>query len=119
MDGWNPYLERLDRTQLTWVQLFHFRNLLGFAKQYSRLYRDKLKDLDPDRITTLDALKRIPLTDKTDLRKYQELPPYPYGGILAGNIEQVTTYRQTSGTTGKPVYVPEPKFRTLKIEYQE
>jgi phenylacetate-CoA ligase len=35
------------------------------------------------------------------------MDPYPYGGILGGRIEEVTTFRQTSGTTGKPVYVPE------------
>ena len=107
MAFWNPYLETLDRTQLIQIQLFHFRNLLGFAKQNSRLYQDKLKDLDPDCVTSLADVKKIPLTDKNDLRKYQEIAPFPYGGILGGDIAEVTTYRQTSGTTGKPVYVPE------------
>jgi len=47
------------------------------------------------------------MTDKEELRKYQEIDPFPYGGVLGIPIENVTTFRQTSGTTGKPVYVPE------------
>jgi phenylacetate-CoA ligase len=35
------------------------------------------------------------------------MDPFPYGGLLGTEIENVTTFRQTSGTTGKPIYVPE------------
>jgi phenylacetate-CoA ligase len=56
---------------------------------------------------TFADIRKVPLTDKEELRRYQEIEPYPYGGILGGKIEEVTTFRQTSGTTGKPVYVPE------------
>ena len=58
-------------------------------------------------IKTLDDIKKIPLTDKEELRRYQEMEPFPYGGVLGRDIDEVTTFRQTSGTTGKPVYVPE------------
>ena len=58
-------------------------------------------------IKTLDDVKQIPLTDKNDLRKSQEMDPFPYGGLLGRDLAEVTTFRQTSGTTGKPVYVPE------------
>ena len=107
MNFWNPYLETLTRQELAQIEFSYFRNILCYAKEHSDLYREKLKDVDPDCIKTLDDVRQIPLTDKNDLRKYQETPPYPYGGILGQEIEQVTTYRQTSGTTGKPVYVPE------------
>jgi phenylacetate-CoA ligase len=41
------------------------------------------------------------------LREAQGVEPYPYGTILSVPLEQVTEYRQTSGTTGQPVYHPE------------
>ena len=107
MNYWNPYLETLDRASLANIELAYFRNILAYAKGHSTLYREKLRDVDPGAIRSRQDLTSIPLTDKDDLRKYQEMPPYPYGGILGSDIEQVTTYRQTSGTTGKPVYVPE------------
>lgn len=107
MGFWNPYLETMDRSDLARIELGYFKNLLVFTKQHSLLYRDKLRDWDPDCIKFLDDVKKIPLTDKTELRKFQDTSPHPYGGVLAGDIDQVTTFRQTSGTTGKPVYVPE------------
>ncbi|MBI4786056.1 MAG: AMP-binding protein [Chloroflexi bacterium] len=107
MEYWNPYLETMGRRQLGEIELRYFRNILSFAKETSHLYRDKLRAIDPDRIKTRDDLKTIPLTEKNDLRQYQEQPPFPYGGLLGRDMTEVTTYRQTSGTTGKPVYVPE------------
>ncbi len=107
MDLYNPYLETLDRRQLVQIQLASFNSHLSYAKQHSKLYQEKLRDYDPSNIRTLDDVRKIPLTDKEDLRKHQEIPPYPYGGLLARDLEEVTTFRQTSGTTGKPVYVPE------------
>ncbi len=107
MNFWNPYLETLERQALNQIELSYFRNILSYAKEHTPLYRHKLEGFDPDGIRTLVDIKKIPLTDKKDLREYQEMAPHPYGGILAGDIEEVTAFRQTSGTTGKPVYVPE------------
>ena len=36
------------------------------------------------------------------LRGAQGKDPFPYGDMLAVPLEDVTDYRQTSGTTGKP-----------------
>jgi phenylacetate-CoA ligase len=107
MQYWNPYLETLSRESLNQIELSYFRKISFYAKQHSRLYQDKLKGIDPESIRTFDDLKKIPLTEKEEMRKYQEMEPFPYGGLLARNIEEVTTFRQTSGTTGKPIYVPE------------
>ena len=107
MNYWNPHLETLTREELNRIELTYFKNILSYAKDHSILYQEKLKDIDPDAIRTFADIRRMPLTDKEELRKYQEMKPYPYGGTLGGQIEEVTTFRQTSGTTGKPVYVPE------------
>ncbi len=107
MKYWNPYLETLARDELERVELAYFREIVSYGKEHSLLYRDKLKDIAPQDLKTLEDIRKIPLTDKEELRRYQEREPFPYGGILGVAIEQVTTFRQTSGTTGKPVYVPE------------
>ena len=107
MKYWNPYLETLPREELNKIELSYFRTIFSYAKEHSILYQEKLKNIDPDAIRTFADIRKVPLTDKEELRRYQEMDPYPYGGILGGKIEEVTTFRQTSGTTGKPVYVPE------------
>ena len=107
MNYWNPHLETLTREELNRTELTYFKNILSYAKGHSILYQEKLKDIEPNDITTFDDIKQIPLTDKEELRKYQEMEPFPYGGTLGMPLENVTTFRQTSGTTGKPVYVPE------------
>jgi phenylacetate-CoA ligase len=107
MKYWNPYLETLPRKELDRIEFSYFKSILSYAKAHSLLYREKLEDITPNDIKTFDDIKKIPLTDKEELRRYQDIDPYPYGGILGVDIQEVTTFRQTSGTTGKPVYVPE------------
>ncbi|MEJ5376899.1 MAG: AMP-binding protein [bacterium] len=104
---WNPYLETLAQEKLEQIELRYFRALLSYAKEKSPLYREKLKGIQPQDIVQLQDLCQIPLTEKEELRAFQDLEPRPYGGILGVDIQEVTTFRQTSGTTGKPVYVPE------------
>ncbi len=107
MKYWNPYLETLSREGYDEIELSYFRNMLSFAKEHSVLYREKLKGMEGRDIQSLADLRKIPFTEKEELRRYQEMDPFPYGGTLGSNIEKVTTFRQTSGTTGRPVYVPE------------
>lgn len=107
MTYWNPYLETLPRERLNAVELSYFRDMLAYAKKNSRLYREKLAGIDPEMIASLDDVRKLPLTEKEEMRRYQEMDPFPYGGLLGTEIENVTTFRQTSGTTGKPIYVPE------------
>jgi phenylacetate-CoA ligase len=107
MTYWNPYLETLPREKLNAIELSYFRDMLAYAKKNSRLYQDKLAGIEPEMIASLDDVRKLPLTEKEEMRRYQEMDPFPYGGLLGTEIENVTTFRQTSGTTGKPIYVPE------------
>jgi phenylacetate-CoA ligase len=107
MEYWNPYIETLPKEELEKIELSYFRNILSYAKIHSMMYREKLKGVEAKDIASFEDIRRIPLTDKEELRRYQEMEPYPYGGILGVDIRDVTTFRQSSGTTGKPVYVPE------------
>ena len=108
MEYWNAYTETLPREKLNKIELKYFQDLVSYGKAHSSLYKEKLKGIDVGDIKTFDDIKKVPFTYKEELRKWQEnVEPFPYGGLLGVPIEEVSTFRQTSGTTGKPVYVPE------------
>jgi phenylacetate-CoA ligase len=106
---WNPILETLPREKLQRLQLKKFQNIFKWAYENSSFYHSLYHNagLEPGDIKTLDDIRKVPKTEKSMLRVAQGIKPYPYGNILSVPIEQVTEYRQTSGTTGQPVYHPE------------
>ena len=105
---WNPYLETLPKEKIRAIQLKRFREILSHAKNRSVFYGDRYAGIEPGDITSIEDVRQLPLIDKEDLRKAQDdKEPFPFGEILGVTPEEVTTFRQTSGTTGKPVYVPE------------
>jgi len=55
--------------------------------------------VSPDSIKSLDDLRRIPFTNKEDLRQH-----YPLG-FMAVPREQISRIHGSSGTTGKPTFV--------------
>jgi phenylacetate-CoA ligase len=108
MEYWNAYTETLPREKLNKIELKYFKELVSYGKEHSKLYKEKLKDINVGDIKTFEDIKKVPFTYKEELRKWQEnVEPFPYGGLLGVPIEEVSTFRQTSGTTGRPVYVPE------------
>src|SRR5512143_1363661 len=105
---WNPVLETLDSGRHLALELRNLRKLIRYAKDHSVFYREKYKDIIPEEVVGVESVRRLPLIDKEELRKAQEgKPPFPYGEMLGVDLKEVTDFRQTSGTTGRPVYVPE------------
>jgi phenylacetate-CoA ligase len=106
---WNPILETLPQEKLRELQLKKFQRIFKWAYDNSPFYHNLYRDagIEPGDIRTLDDIRKVPKVKKADLRAIQGKEPYPYGSILAVPLEQVTEYRQTSGTTGQPVYHPE------------
>ena len=106
---WNPVVETLPREKLQQLQFKKFQRILRWAYDnspfYHRLYNSA--GLEPGDIKTYEDIKKVPKTDKAMLREIQGKDPFPYGDILAVPIDEVTELRQTSGTTGQPVYHPE------------
>lgn len=106
---WNPVLETMPRERLEALQLKKFKRIVEWAYHnspfYGRLYRDA--GLEPGDIKEFKDIRRVPKTDKGMLREVQTRPPFPYGDILAVPLSEVTEFRQTSGTTGTPVYQAE------------
>jgi phenylacetate-CoA ligase len=105
---WNPVLETMPREQLRELQLRKFKKILQWAYDNSRFYRQAYyrAGIKPGDIKTYGDICKVPKVEKSMLRSAQGQgkDPFPYGDMLSVPIDRVTTYRQTSGTTGQPVY---------------
>ena len=51
--------------------------------------------------------QKVPKVEKSMMRSIQRKDPFPYGEALCVPLEEVVEFRQTSGTTGQPVYQPD------------
>jgi len=103
---WNPVMETLPYEKLRKLQLKKFQNIVKWAYDNSKFHHELYKNagMEPGDIKTFDDIKKVPKVEKSVMRNIQAKDPYPYGDMLCVPLEQVTTYRQTSGTTGQPVY---------------
>lgn len=103
---WNPILETLPPEKLQQLQLKKFQDIFKWAYEHSKFYHKLYSDagIEPGDIKTFNDIRKVPKVEKAMLRTAQGKDPYPYGDILSVPLEQVTEYRQTSGTTGQPVY---------------
>jgi phenylacetate-CoA ligase len=91
----DPELETLPRDALQPLQVERLRSLVAYVKAHVPLYRERLADVEPADIGSLDDLRRLPLTRKDDLRD-----TYPFG-MLAVPRAQLARIHCSSGTTGK------------------
>ena len=103
---WNPMLETLPREKLEQLQLMKFKEIFSWAYENSKFYRQLYHDagMEPGDIRTFDDIRRVPKVEKAMMRDIQGKDPFPYGDILCVPLTDVTEYRQTSGTTGQPIY---------------
>jgi phenylacetate-CoA ligase len=90
-----PQVETLPRERLVALQLDRLRALVAYVKERVPLYHDRLADVEPHDIASLDDLGRLPFTRKADLRD-----TYPFG-MFAVPREQLLRIHASSGTTGK------------------
>ncbi len=106
---WNPILETLPQEKLQALQLKKFRRILEWAYNNSPFYRRLYQDagIEPGDIKRFEDIQRVPKIEKGMMREVQQRAPFPYGDMLSVPLEQVTAFRQTSGTTGTPVYQAE------------
>ena len=90
----------MPRADLEQLQL---RRLQDCLERVSRVpfYRKAFADnnVQPEKITSLDDLRRLPFTTKEDLRQN-----YPLG-FVAVPREKIARIHGSSGTTGKPTLV--------------
>jgi phenylacetate-CoA ligase len=103
---WNPYLETLPRERLEALQLKKFRRIVAWAYERSRFLRALYQDagIRPEDIKSWKDVRKTPKADKAMMRPVQGKAPFPYGDALCVDPDEVCVFRQTSGTTGRPVY---------------
>jgi phenylacetate-CoA ligase len=106
---WNPVLETLPREKIRTLQLNKFKRIFRWAYENSRFHRALYDDagISPEDIRSFEDIHRVPSIEKSMMRDIQRKDPYPYGDALCVSLEDVAVFRQTSGTTGQPVYQPD------------
>ena len=106
---WNPVLETYPLEKIRVLQLKKFNKIFQWAYDNSKFHRKLYHEagVGPDDIRTLEDIQTIPKVDKSAMQDIQRKDPFPYGDALCVPLEEVTEYRQTSGTTGQPVYQPD------------
>ncbi|MDX9872015.1 MAG: phenylacetate--CoA ligase [Clostridia bacterium] len=94
-------LETMPRSDLEKLQLKRLQDTVETVYQKVPFYRQAFdaKGIKPEDIRTLEDLKKLPFTKKTDLRDQ-----YPFG-LFAVPMEEVVRVHASSGTTGKPTVV--------------
>lgn len=87
--------------QLRALQLQRLRAITKHAYENQDLFRERMDEngIKPEDIQTLDDIRKLPFTQKTDLRD-----TYPYG-LFAVPMNDVVRLHASSGTTGKPIVV--------------
>lgn len=97
----NPQVERMEQSELKALQLQRLQKTVERCYHNSPFYRQKMDALGvrPEDIRQLDDLRRLPFTNKTDLRDN-----YPFG-LFSAPMEEIVRVHASSGTTGKPTTV--------------
>jgi phenylacetate-CoA ligase len=91
---WQPEAELLDREELEQLQLERLEATLTRVYRSVPFYRKKFDDagFDPEELRSIDDLRRLPFTEKGDLRK-----AYPYG-LFAVPLREVVRLHASGGT---------------------
>ena len=91
----------LPQTALKEVQLRRLRAVVARAYANVQLFRERMDErgLTPESIQSLQDIRHLPFTVKTDLRD-----TYPFG-LFASPMSDVVRLHASSGTTGKPIVV--------------
>ena len=96
---YNPKMECMDPEQRKILQGERLRQTVKHEYENVPLYRERMnqKGIIPEDIHTVDDLRYLPFTEKTDLRD-----TFPFG-LLAVPQSEIVRIQGSSGTTGKPI----------------
>lgn len=94
-------IETMPRERLAALQLERLRRTLQHARERVPLYRQRLEAMgvEADDVRTLDDVRALPFTYKSDLRDH-----YPFG-LFARPVGELARLHASSGTTGRPTVV--------------
>ncbi len=98
---WNEKIECAGKDEIKAIQTERLKSTVARCYNNVEHYRKKLDKagVKPEDIKTLDDIRRIPFTEKNDLRDN-----YPYK-LFAVPMKEVVRIHASSGTTGKPTVV--------------
>lgn len=98
---WEPEQEKIEKEELTQLQLERLESTLNRVYMNVPFYRRKFDALkiDLDGVRSADDIRRLPFTSKNDLREN-----YPYG-LFAVPLREVVRIHASSGTTGMSTVV--------------
>jgi phenylacetate-CoA ligase len=101
MQYWNQTYECMSRKEMTEVQTERLIRTVKRVYFNVPFYHDKMKKagIEPGDIKSLEDLKKLPFTNKEDLRD-----TYPYG-MFAVPMSDIVRIHASSGTTGKQTVV--------------
>src|SRR5262245_29642546 len=91
------------RTKLEQRQLQRLRQMLQVVLPANEFYRKKFSAHGSSEIDTMESLKGLPFTTKSELVEDQMRRP-SFGTDLTFPLDYYIRIHQTSGTTGKPMY---------------
>jgi phenylacetate-CoA ligase len=93
---WEPQCECMDRAELEQLQLERLEATLTRVQRHVPFYRKRFEEagFDADEFRSLEDLRRLPFTTKSDLREN-----HPYG-LFAVPLRDVVRVHASSGTTG-------------------
>jgi len=97
---WQKEIETMPRAELEKFQLIRLKETIKQAMKspyYGKLYKEK--GIDPDSLADINDIRKLPFTEKQDLRN-----EYPFG-FLSVPQQQIIRLHSTSGTTGNPIVV--------------
>ena len=96
---YNPEMECMNPDEKKALQGERLRKTVKHVYDNVTLYRERMdaKGISPEDIQSVDDLKLLPFTEKTDLRD-----TFPFG-LFAVPKEQIVRIQGSSGTTGKPI----------------
>ena len=106
---WNPVLETLPLEKIRQLQLKKFKQIFRWTYEHSKFHRQLYEQagVKPDDIRSFEDIRQVPKVEKSMMQDIQRKEPFPYGDALCVPLEDVAVFRQTSGTTGQPVYQPD------------
>ncbi len=89
--------------ELRALQLQKLQKLIPYEYEHVALFRKRCdeKGVKPRDLATLKDLAKFPFMKKTDLRD-----EYPYG-LTAAPMREINRFHCSSGTTGKPICIPQ------------
>lgn len=97
----DPRVECMPRESLAQLQLERLQATANRAGRSVRFYRRRFDDarFEPEDLTSLEGIRRLPPTTKEDLRA-----SYPYG-MFAVPLREIVRMHMSAGTTGEPTVV--------------